>query len=103
MKVAIRFDPTFAGMSVWLYENKPDGEYIVKPTKLELEKYELGAQIEPTFRFNESGGTEFLNSLVNALVEAGFKPDEIKAHDRQVEAIKYHLEDMRSLALKSKK
>lgn len=100
MKASIRFDPTFAGMSIYLYEDRPEGRFVVKPTELEVEAVDYNREVEPTFRFSEHSGYEFLNSLVNALVQCGFKPDEIKAHDKQVEAIKAHLEDMRRLVFK---
>jgi len=100
MRVAINFEPRFGGMAVWFYEDRADGRYVVKPMQLELEKIPLGESIEPTLLFDEVNGTEFLNSLATALVGAGFKPDEIKAHDKQVEAMKYHLEDMRNLVFK---
>jgi len=102
MKVSVSFNPAFAGLDVWLYEDKADGRYVVEPMDFVVRKLDdRGAEyITPTFRFNEHSGTEFLNSFVNALVVAGFKPDEIKAHDKEVAAIKYHLEDMRRLAIK---
>lgn len=98
MKVSIQFAPPFAGMAVWLHERRPDGEYVVMPVALTLKKLgSFGEWPEPTFRFSEPDGMEFLNSLCDALVKAGFKPDEIKASDKQIETIKYHLEDMRRL------
>jgi len=100
VKVAVRFDPRFAGLCMWLYEDKPDGRYVVEPMSLVIKRFDHGVDVEPTFRFEEHNGEEFLQSLVNALVSIGYKPDEVKASDKQVEAIKYHLEDMRRLVFK---
>ena len=103
MKVAIQFDPRFAGMSIWLWGENKKGRYHILPVNLTVQQLspdEQGIAPEPTFRLTEPEGTEFLNSLVNALVEAGFKPNEVKAHDKEVSAIRYHLEDMRKLVFK---
>ena len=103
MKVVINYEPAFAGMSVWLYEDRTDGSrWVVNPTQLEFTLLDHAIETPPTFRFDERGGMEFLQSLVDALVKAGFKPDEIKASNQQVAAIKDHLEDMRSLVFKGK-
>jgi len=105
MKVSINYDPAFAGMRVWLYEDKPDGStWVVNPIDLTItSRIDPAEVVPPTFRFDRHNGTEFLQSFANALVEAGFKPDEIKAHDKEVVAIKTHLEDMRTLVFKGKK
>jgi len=100
IKVKIEYDHAIAGMSLWIYDEDADGRItIVEPINLTLRKeYEPGVIApEPTIRFGRSDGNDFLNGLCNALVEAGFKPDEIKSHNKETEAIKYHLEDMRKL------
>ena len=105
MKVAIRFDPEFQGLAIYMYGEDKNGSYIVKPFDIEIEHRDFrGEIVEPTMRLNETDGREFLNGLVNALVEAGFKPDEIQAHDKEVKALNYHLKDMRRLVFaKAKK
>jgi hypothetical protein len=103
MKVVINYEPAFAGMSAWLYEDRADGSrWVVNPTELEFTLLDHAVETPPTFRFDERGGMEFLQSFADALIKAGFKPDEIKAHDKEVTAIKNHLEDMRSLVFKGK-
>ena len=102
MKVSIGCDPSFLGTRVFLYEDKPDGRYIVKPQEWVTERLDYGLMPEPTFRFDERGGDEFLHSFADALAEAGFRPDEMKANNKQVEAIKEHLTDMRRLVFDNK-
>lgn len=102
MKVFIDYDAPFAGMAIFFYEDRPDGRYIVLPSELNFKKLVPGENLEPTYRLDHSKGEEFLQSLSNALVEAGFKPDEIKAGNKEVEALRYHLEDMRKLVFKGK-
>ena len=102
MKVKISYDPDFLGMKVWLYEDNGSSLIVAEPVNLVMREVELTREIEPTFTFNKQKGHEFLQSLVNALVEVGFKPDEIKAHNKEIEAIKNHLEDMRKLVFNDK-
>ena len=104
MKVKIEHDPSIAGTRVWFYEECADGSIdVVGPLEFTIRKYEPAeAILEPSLIIPRHKCNEFMSSLATALVEAGYKPDELKAHDRQVEAIKYHLEDLRKLIFKGK-
>ena len=71
-----------------------DGENIVKPILLELEPYEQGMYIaEPSLKMPE----DLAQKLLQALWETGLRPNNGESSLAHVEAMKYHLEDMRRL------
>ena len=77
--------------------------YIAKPMKLEFEEYKDGEVQEPTLQVSRAFGgveTNFLQSLSNALAEAGYKPKSIEENEGELKATKLHLQDMRDLVFK---
>ncbi len=102
IKVSIDYDPTIRGTRIWVVNEKADGLSVASPINMEWVEADASKDIPPTFVFGSREGHEFLQELSNALVRAGFKPDELAASNKQVDAIKYHLEDMRSLVFKEK-
>ncbi len=104
LKVRIEHDPRFRGTAIYFYGTDKDGEFVVEPLTLSMKHYTVGERLnQPTLMLNSRDGEPFLQALSQALVQSGFKPDELKSKDLEVSAIKYHLEDMRSLALKGTK
>lgn len=101
--VSIDYDPSIRGTRIWVVDERQDGIYAFSRSDLKLKKVEPCEELEPTFVFNRRDGDDFLRELSNALVKAGYKPDELKANNQQVVAIKYHLEDMRKLVFEEKK
>jgi len=100
IKVKVQDDPEIAGTSVWIYDVAPDGSItVVCPVDLTIRKeYKpSNLSLEPTLRFSRAEGHDFLQGLAQALVANGYRPDELKSTDKQIEATKYHLEDMRRL------
>ncbi len=103
--VIIRHDEELAGTSIWLIEKRADGsEVVVQPVDLtmthNLEPYEA-LPPEPTLKFNRNTGNQFLQGLAEALVDAGFRPKVLDTTSKELEAIKYHLEDMRTLVMQA--
>ena len=84
-----------------LYIFVTDGEHrsIAKP--LELEPVTDGIYIEPTLRLPYRDDA-FLQSLVDQAWDMGIRPRHAKDGKPEVEALKNHLEDMRSLVFKQK-
>jgi hypothetical protein len=82
---------------MYLVDERPDGRYIAQPVALVWEPLQEGAAPDPTMIFEHNRGEQFLKSMADELARAGFRADELKAKDTQVEAVKYHLEDMRKL------
>ena len=98
--VILRYDEEFDGLKIWFVKQNPDRSWVVvNPMDLSMtSNYEPMATFpDPTLRMSGIEGRQFLQGLAEALVQAGFRPDELKAHDKEMEAVKYHLEDMRKL------
>jgi len=100
--VIVRYDERFAGVNVWLIHKRGSEETVVLPIDLTLTmSLEPSIEIpEPTLRFHGNDARQFLQDLAEGLVDAGFKPDELKVANERVKAIEYHLEDMRRLVFK---
>ena len=62
---------------------------------------DLGQEIEPAMMDDQA--IEFMQAVCNAAYEAGIYPIQLKDKTDELTATKYHLEDMRQLALKGKK
>jgi hypothetical protein len=88
-----------------MFFNQATGERtVVNPMLLSLASgVESGATPEPTMRFTDEMATQFLQGFANGLAEAGYKPDELKSQACELNAVKYHLEDMRKLVFVDKK
>ena len=102
--VILRYDEDFLGVRVWLLKHNADGsEIVVNPIDLSLTtNLEPGVMLPPpTFTFQGSEATQFLQGITEGLVAAGFRPDELKVSDQVLEATKYHLEDMRRLVMEA--
>jgi hypothetical protein len=61
-----------------------------------MELHTRGERIEPFMSLQ----LEQAQSLIDALYDAGLRPSQAAGSSGQLEAVKYHLEDMRKLALK---
>lgn len=66
---------------------------------LTMEVIEPGLMTDPTFRLPFDAAQR----LMDELWQAGVKPSQSVGSTGQVEAIKYHLEDMRKLVFKERK
>lgn len=68
----------------------------------DFEEYKLEDRIVPTlfipYIFNEDH--HILTQIVDGLIEQGAKPSKPIKNNEELEAIKYHLEDMRKLIFK---
>ncbi len=100
MKVKLNWSEEFYGMSLWIIEDMPNQRLVAKPVELVFEPLEIGLLPDPTLKFSSSKGTEFLSSLADALAASGIIANSLKTNEQQIEAIKYHLEDMRRLIFK---
>ncbi len=105
LNVILRYDHVFGIVDVWLvYFNQATGERtVVNPMQLSITTgVKSGETPEPTMRFTDELAAQFLQGFANGLAEAGYKPDELKAQACELNAVKYHLEDMRQLVFKPK-
>jgi hypothetical protein len=101
--VKIEHDPSFRGTDLYIYGVEKDQYFLVEPMELHMIEINEYEKVErPTLKFRGNTGEEFLRSLADALVEIGYRPNELKAKEGVIEALKFHLEDMRKLAFKDK-
>ena len=98
IKVEIQRNPAIRGYDIWVTSEAKDGSLgLAKPILFEFEEIKEGVWSHPTFQLSARDADEFLSSFATALSRSGFKSDELKNTENQISAIKYHLEDMRSL------
>jgi len=79
-------------IAIFVQENGKD--FIALP--LTLEEYKEGVEVTQTVAFSKEELQEFFNELW----KLGFRPNDGTGNSGHVEAIKYHLEDMRKIAFK---
>jgi hypothetical protein len=80
------------------YSDAPK-RFVVAP--FEFKEVDGFAKNEPAFvdDYNAvADGISLLQAIVDACWEAGIKPKKIHAHESEMAAVRYHLEDMRKLA-----
>ena len=97
--VIIRYDEDFAGLSIWFIKKEGGSLTVVSPIDM-TSTTTVGPGFEmpePTIKMGDVGARQILQGLVQALVDAGYRPDELKAQDKELDATKFHLEDMRRL------
>ncbi len=101
IKVRIETDLRYAGKTLTIVTKRADGYHQALPFNLDFTPMEIGAMATPCFQFGDD--EELLHALAQGLAEAGYLPDVAMDENRELEATKYHLEDMRTLALKEEK
>ena len=102
----LRYDAEFSTVNLWIIHQERDGpRTVIEPMNLTLRK-EWGEGYEPpepTIKFYDRDADDFLKGLSDGLVASGYRPDALKASDKEVAAIKNHLEDMRTLVFSQSK
>lgn len=87
-------------VGIWLFEQRGNEKFVAAPAKLVylpvLKRLETP---EPTFEIPYYQQQELFQSLINALIEQGLRPDNDKVAGL-LEAQTKHLEDMRKLVFK---
>lgn len=99
--VVLRYDEEIMGVNIWFIHKQGGQETVVNPLNLTLTTNLTPGIVlpQPTIRIDRTQARQFLEGLATGLADAGFRPDELKAKDSELEAIRYHLEDMRTLAM----
>ena len=98
--VRIERDVVVYGYNMWVFEKRGDNIYSARPVEVVMDKlmdYEPGFRfdrVKPFMVFEGLWGQEFMNALTKELSHLGYIQ---KSDEEVVKAIKYHLEDMRSL------
>jgi len=101
--VVVRYDEVFDGVNVWFIFKNGEEETVVQPINLTLvTRRTPGMETpEPTLRFDGVSARQVLTGLAEGLVQAGYAPDSLKAKDKEVEAIREHLADMRKIVFEA--
>jgi len=101
--VVIRHDEDIAGTSIWFIHKQGEQETVVNPLAMTLTTTLAPNALPPlpSISIRRTEAHQFLQGLAEALVEAGFRPDELKAKEGELGAVRYHLEDMRLLVMQA--
>lgn len=83
-----------------IHHDGQGGMFVAKPVAFDLDKtaISVGRIIDPTMRID----TENAQGIFQKLWDMGFRPKNGESSMAHVEAMKYHLEDMRKLAFRKK-
>lgn len=100
LSVHIETDPRYAGKTLTIIAKRPDGYHRAVPFNLDFTPLADGEMSQPCFVFGDDD--ELLYALARGLAQAGYLPDVVMDKNRELEATKYHLEDMRKLLFKGK-
>lgn len=104
IKCFVDYNPVRNATEVFIVGIGANGQrWVAEPVVLVFSPMEIGKTIDPTLRFEHHHAKQFLQSLADGLAETGFRPDVTKAMVSELEATRYHLEDMRNLVFKEKK
>src|SRR4051812_14322346 len=106
MKIIIRQAWNRRGYNVWLYREDGSTVYLAKPFEITFEETgHDGATLlpDPSLELTEREFNEFKTSLVTELQSNGLLDPGAAETARELKAVRYHLEDMRSLALAGRK
>jgi len=95
IKAHIENDPRYAGKTLTVIAKREDGYHQAKSFNLDFEPLAVGEMAIPCFVFGDDD--TLLYALAQGLAEAGYLPDVVMDKNRELEATKYHLEDMRKL------
>lgn len=88
-------------IGIYIIHHSGDGRRsVAKPVVIELDEVALseGRIIDPSMRID----TENAQGIFQQLWDRGYRPKNGESSMAHVEAMKYHLEDMRKLAFKKK-
>ena len=99
MKASIYQDPCFADIRLTLWEERNGKLYVAQPVELIFEECSEGYS-EPTMKLGHFMSKQFLQALCDEIARHGITPTGKPPLENELTAIKYHLEDMRSLVFK---
>lgn len=100
MNIEVEYNPVTRSYDFWITNDTPNGAYIAKPLRLEMEIINTAIYLPPTFTVNSKELDILMPKIHDAMNRIGFKPKEEAKIEGILEATKYHLEDMRKLVFK---
>jgi hypothetical protein len=99
IKVNISNGFEYGGRAIRIKDKRSEG-YYRGILELKFEPVKLGEFISPSLVLDEDIAEDLLHAFAQGLAEAGYLPKVYQDKDNELKATKYHLEDMRKLALK---
>lgn len=78
----------------------PGKLFRIKIEEIENSPYISITTTDPAFKLYKEDAHDLLRAFINAAWEMGIKPTAYHLDNKELEATKYHLEDMRTLTLK---
>jgi len=83
---------------IYIINRDNDGVYVAEPIDLVMKLVTEGESAEPTLRLDSFAARALLQALTNAIDKEGIKPPSESYLKGELDATKYHLEDVRAVA-----
>lgn len=101
--VILKYDESWANVNIWFILKRGEEEVVVHPIDLTMTSSLVPWEVapEPTIRIDRPMARQFLEGLADGLADAGYRPSELKAKDSELETLRAHLEDMRTLVFQA--
>src|SRR4030066_1079553 len=93
-------DPATADTHIIIWCSEGGRQFVALPIDLNFKEHQEGQRQEPSLILPRFMAEEFMNALAEALDEMGVKTDQDAKLVGTLDAIRYHLEDMRQLVFK---
>ena len=97
LEVRTHEDPWSGDLKIAILEHEGRNTRIAKPVLLEMEPLPEAQRIKPTIVIPRHYAAAFMRSLTEAVDKSGMRPPAMELMRGQLEATKYHLEDLRRL------
>jgi hypothetical protein len=98
IKVKIQENLSYAGKTITIINSDPQNYSVVKPMSMVFTPLHPGELLDPSIVI-PSRYEDFFWALAQGLAEAGYFPKVYQDKDNELTATKYHLEDMRTIAM----
>jgi len=103
--IEVRIERSWAklGFNMWIMERKEGKTFLVKPIHMEVEEKDDAFMLpEPSLFLNHDQAIDFFRGMASELRRHGYEVIEPDGIAQELKATKFHLEDMRKLALEKK-
>lgn len=97
-KAFARYEPSMAAHSFFIERSDENGRSFVKSIELEKVGRHGVVSMPHEQAIPPDEVEDFLRAMMNAAWEIGLRPNGFDDHTNELTAVRYHLEDMRTLA-----
>lgn len=101
IEAKINYNACLGQTEIYFFIKENGKFYIAKPMKFEFTAVEENTICEPSIKLGINTSVPFLQAMANLCHEHGIKPEKEPVLKNELDAIKYHLEDMRKLVFKN--